>query len=117
MSIPKGKSIIDSRGLYKIKHVENGSIEKYRAKFVAHGFSQRKGIDHDKTFAPITRYTSIRVIMSLTSPSGWPFYQMDIKIMFLNALIDEEVYISHPRGFEVHGQQTRVCQLTKDLYG
>ena len=62
---PKGKSIVTSKWIYKIKHVVDGSVEKYKARFVARGFSQKEGVDYDETFAPIARHTFIRAIISL----------------------------------------------------
>jgi hypothetical protein len=114
---PEGKSMIDSRWLYKVKHATDGNIEKFKAQFVARGFSQKEGVDYEETFAPVARYTSIRFIMSLASVFGWHLYQMDVKTTFLNGLIEEEVYINQPRGFEVHGHETHVCRLKKALYG
>jgi hypothetical protein len=60
---PKSKDVVSSKWLYKIKHVVDGSIEKYKARFVARGFSQKEGIDYEETFAPVARYTSIRTII------------------------------------------------------
>ena len=59
---PEGKSVVSSRWIYKIKHAIDRSIEKYKARLVARGFSQKEGIDYEETFAPIARYTSIRAI-------------------------------------------------------
>jgi hypothetical protein len=56
---PEGNSVVTSKWIYKIKHVVDGSIEKYKEIFVARGFSQIEGVDYDKTFAPVARYTSI----------------------------------------------------------
>jgi hypothetical protein len=56
---PEGKSVVTSKWIYKIKHGDDGSIEKYKERFVARGFSQVEGVDYDETFAPIARYTSI----------------------------------------------------------
>jgi hypothetical protein len=64
---PKNKDVVSSKWLYKIKHVVDGSIEKYKASFVARGFSQKEGIDYEETFAPIVRYTSIRTIIALAA--------------------------------------------------
>ena len=54
---PEGKSVVTSKWIYKINHAEDGRIEKYKAIFVACGFSQKEGIDYEETFAPVARYT------------------------------------------------------------
>ena len=56
---PEGKSVVTYRWLYKIKYVADGNIERYKARFVARGFSQVEGVDYDETFALVARYTSI----------------------------------------------------------
>jgi hypothetical protein len=89
----EGMSIVTSKWIYKIKHVVDGSIEKYKARFVARGFSQIEGVDYDDTFASIARYTSIRSIIALDASMGWKLHQMDVKTTFLNGEIEEEVYI------------------------
>jgi hypothetical protein len=114
---PKGKSVVTSRWLYKLKYVVDGSIEKYKAPFVAQGFSQVEGFDYDETFTLIARYTSIRSVISIATEMGWKIHQMDVKTAFLNGLIQEEVYIEQPLGFEVHGRESHVCKLKKALYG
>ena len=57
---PKYKSVVTSKWIFKANHFADGSIEKYKARFVARGFSQKEGIDYEYIFAPIARYTSIR---------------------------------------------------------
>ena len=64
---PEGNSVVTSKWIYKIKHVVDGSIEKYKARFMARGFSQKEGIDYEETFAPVARYTSIRSVLALTT--------------------------------------------------
>ena len=59
--------MVYSKWIFKIKHVSNGSIEKYKEIFVARGFSHKEGIDYEETFSPVARYTSIRTIMALDS--------------------------------------------------
>eukprot|EP01018_Ginkgo_biloba_P024033 Gb_18988 [translate_table: standard] len=114
---PEGKSVVTSRWLYKIKHAANGSIEKFKARFVSRGFSQIEGVDYEDTFAPVARYTSIRAVIAIAAEMGRKIHQMDVKTAFLNGLIQEEVYIEQPQGFEVHGRDSHVCRLTKALYG
>ena len=114
---PEGKSVVTSKSIYKIKHDADGSIEKYNAIFVAQGFSQKEGIDYEETFAPISRYTSIRSILSLAAVMKWKIHQMDVKTAFLNGVVEEDVYVEQPIGFETHDRESHVCRLKKALYG
>ena len=63
-----------SKWIYKIKHAADGSIEKYKARFVARGFSQKEGIDYEETFALVSRYTSIRLVLSLVAVMKWKIH-------------------------------------------
>jgi hypothetical protein len=56
---PKGKSVVTSKWIFKIKHATDGIVEKHKARFVARVFSQKEGIDYKETFAPVAKYTSI----------------------------------------------------------
>jgi hypothetical protein len=114
---PKEKSVVTSKWVYKIKHAADGRVDKYKARFVARGFSQKEGEDYDETFSTVARYTSIRAIISFAASMGWNLHQMDVKTTFLNGAIEEEVYIEQPQGFEVHPRDTHVCRLKKALYG
>ena len=67
--------MVSSKWIYKIKHVADGSIEKYKARFVARGFSQKEGINYEETFTPVERYASIRTIMALASMMKWSLHQ------------------------------------------
>ena len=112
-----GKLFLDLDWLYKIKHDADGSVEKYKARSAARGFTQKEGIDYDETFALVARYTTIRTIISLAAVFGWKLHQMDVKTTFFNGKIEEEVYIEQPEGFVTHGKKTHVCKLKKALYG
>ena len=90
---PEGKSVVTSKWIYKIKHVADGSIEKYKARFVAPSFSQKEGIDYEENFAPVARYTSIRSVLALAAVMKWKVHQMDVKTAFLNGVVGEEVYV------------------------
>eukprot|EP00253_Pinus_taeda_P004814 PITA_04814 len=71
----------------------------------------------DETFAPVARYSSIRSMLALSAQMGWKIHQMDVKTMFLNGKIKEEVYIKHPEAFETFDRESHVCQLKRALYG
>ena len=68
------KYLVTSKWIHKIKHDVDGSIEKYKAKFVSQGFSQKEGIEYEETFAPVARYTSIRTILALTIVMKWKMH-------------------------------------------
>eukprot|EP00253_Pinus_taeda_P006802 PITA_06802 len=114
---PEGKSMVGSRWTYKVKQVADGSVEKYKARFVARGFSEIEGIDYEETFAPVARYSSIQMILALLAQMGWHIHQMDVKNAFLNRIIEEEVYIEQPKGFEAFSSESHVCRLKRELYG
>jgi hypothetical protein len=114
---PNRKDVVSSRWLFKIKHATDGCIEKYKAIFVAHGFSQKEGIEYKETFVPVARYTSIRTIIALATKMKWKLHQMDVKTTFLNGVIEDEVYIEQPQGFEAEDRMSHVCKLKKAFYG
>ena len=90
---PEGKSVVNSKWLYKIKHVADGSIEKFKARFIARASSQVEGVDYDETFAPVARFSSIKAMISVVAEMGWKIHQMDVKTVFLNGFLQEEVYL------------------------
>ena len=92
----EGKLVVTSRWTCKMKHTANGSVEKFKARFVAWGFSQVEGVNYDETFALVARYTSIRVLISIAVEMGWKIHQMDVKTAFLNGIIQEEIYVEQP---------------------
>jgi hypothetical protein len=71
VSRPKKKYVVSLKWIYKTKHATDGSIEDYKARFVAQGFSQKEGIEYEEKFSPIERYTSIKTILSLAAMMKW----------------------------------------------
>ena len=69
-------------------HEVDGSIEKYKSRFVARVFSQKEGVDYDETFSPMVQYTSIILIISVALGMEWNLHQMDVKTTFLNGIIE-----------------------------
>ena len=105
---PREKSMVSSKWIFKTKHSVDGSIEKYKERFVAQGFSQKEGIDYEEYFSPNARYTSIQTILALETKMKWKLHQMDVKTVFMNGMIEEEVYIEQPQGFELHYKKNHV---------
>jgi hypothetical protein len=71
---PKEKLVVSSKWIYKIKHAANGSVENFKERFVARGFTQKEGIEYEETFSLVARYTSIQAIISLASVLGWKLH-------------------------------------------
>jgi len=102
VSRPADKSLVGLRWIFKVKQAGDRSIEKYKATYVAKGYSQVEGNDYDETFSPVARYSSIRSILALVAQMRWNIHQMDVKTTFLNGFIEEEVYIEQPEGLEAY---------------
>ena len=113
---PKNRKIISCKWVYKIKQNADGSVARYKARLVAQGFSQVERVDNTETFAPVTRFTSFRVVLALAAKNGWHLEQTDVSNAFLNIKIEEELYMAQPRGFESPGPR-KVCKILKGLYG
>ena len=77
------KTVVTSKWLYKIKHGFNGTAEKFKARFVAHGFSPKEGIDYADIFSPVVHYTTVQSIIALAATQGRSLHQMDVKTAFL----------------------------------
>jgi hypothetical protein len=69
---------------------------------VARGFSQIEGIYYEETFSHVARYTLIRNTLAIAAVMKWKIHQMDMKTNFLNGVVEEEVYVEKPQGFETH---------------
>jgi hypothetical protein len=88
-----------------------------KAHLVAQGFSQVEGLDFGETFAPVARLDTIRILLAFAAYKGFKLYQIDVKSTFLNCVIQEEVYVRQPPGFENPKYPDRVYKLSKVLYG
>ena len=109
------KSAVGCKWIYKIKTRSDGSIESYKARFVAKGFTQEYGIDYEETFTLVARISSVRALLVVATASKWDLFQMNVKNAFLNGDLSEEVYMQSPPGLSV--ESNKVCYLQRALYG
>jgi transposase InsO family protein len=117
--LPAGRQAIGSRWVLKIKRKADGTVDKYKARLVAKGYAQKAGIDYDETFAPVAKFTSIRMLLALAARYDLEIHQMDVRTAFLNGDLDVDIYMEQPEGYSTiaRGEQRLVCKLQKALYG
>lgn len=117
VNLPPGRKAIGCRWVYKIKKNEKGETTRLKSRLVAQGFSQVPGIDYQDTFAPVVRSASLKTALAIFISLGWIAWTMDVVSAFLNGDLTEEIFMKQPPGFTVNGQEDRVLQILKSLYG
>jgi hypothetical protein len=112
---PKGANIISGKWVFKIKLLKDGSIARYKARFVCRGFEQQYGVDYVLTYAPVASHKSIRMILALGAQYSLKLKQIDFETAFLNAPLEEVIYVAQPPGYD--DSTGMVCRLNRALYG
>ena len=117
VDVPRGKTPIGTRWVYKCKRDDKGVVTRNKARLVVQGCAQREGYDYNETFAPVARIEAIRLFLAYASFKGIKVYQLDVKSAFLYGEVKEEVYVHQPPGFEDPNYPRRAYRLDKALYG
>jgi len=109
---PHDRNIVGCRWLFRKK--QDG---RFKVRLVAKGYSQEPGIDFHETFAPVAKFTSLRILLALVPENNWELHSMDVKTAFLHGMREEELYMELPEGVMEEAKGDTVCRLVKAIYG
>lgn len=113
--VPRTGSVhpITCKWVYKLKRKAAGSIDRFKARLVARGFSQKYGEDFEETFSPVAKMTSVQILISLAASQGWKLWQLDVKNAFLYGELDKHIYMEQPLGYISKTHPDFVCKLKR----
>ena len=117
VELPKDRKIVGCKWVYKLKKGVDDAEDRYKARLVMKGFSQKADIDFHEIFSPVVKIVSIRIVLALVSLLDLELQQLDVKTAFLHGYLDEEIYMEKPEVFVQNRNKKFVCRLKKTLYG
>jgi hypothetical protein len=113
-SLPTGTNVIPVKWVFKIKTDQTGAVAKYKARITPKGFKQKHGVDYFEVYANTGKYKTLRLALGISARRDMELRQLDVPQAFIQADLDEDVYMEMPEGFSQPGM---VCHLKKSLYG
>jgi hypothetical protein len=114
---PQGSNIVTGKWVFTHKLRADGTLNRYKARWVLQGFTQRPGVDYDETFSPDVKSATVRTVLATAVSRDWPIQQLDVKNAFLHGTLSETVFCCQPTGFADPAHPDLVCRLRKSLYG
>jgi hypothetical protein len=114
---PHGVNVIDTKWVLKNKKGEDNEVVRNKTHLVAQGYCQVEGQDFGKIFAPVTCLDGIMILLAFATFKGFKLYQMDMKSVFINSVMQEEVFVKQPPGFENPKYPSRIYKVSIALYG
>ncbi|CAI7908509.1 unnamed protein product [Closterium sp. NIES-54] len=114
VELPEGRKAITSKWLFKIKSDADGKIERYKSRLVAKGYQQNEKVDYKELFASVVKPTTLRTLLAGAAIKRWVVKQMDVTTAFFNGVLEEEIFMAQPEGFD--DGSGRVLRLKKALY-
>ncbi|KAF7572242.1 hypothetical protein PtrM4_097420 [Pyrenophora tritici-repentis] len=112
---PKDANMVDSKWVFTVKTNLDGTVERFKARLVARGFTQVHGTDYNETFAPTVRMDTLRLFMATVAAENLECFHFDIKNAFTESHLKEEIFLKQPQGVEV--KKGYVLKVLRSLYG
>lgn len=112
-TLPPDRTAIKSRWVFTVKPGVRGATPRYKARLVAKGYSEWPGIDYDETFAPVTKQTTLRTVLSFVAALNLEMCQLNIKTAFLYGEL--KIYLEQPEGYISVESKNLVCRLRKEM--
>ncbi|SGY70301.1 BQ5605_C004g03135 [Microbotryum silenes-dioicae] len=112
--LPSGEILLRSGWVFRTKQNQHGDITDHKARLVAHGCSQRPGLDFEKNYAPVVKFTSICALIALAAANGYHVHQANVNKAYLHGKLDKPLYMRVPQGINLPG---KILKLSKSIYG
>jgi hypothetical protein len=112
-----GANVVTNKLIFKNKFKADRTLERYKVRWVLHGFMQHPIVDYDETFSPIVKPMMVHTVLSLALSWDWLVHQPNVKNAFLHGMLTEMVYCTQPTRFFDPAQPDSVCRLNNSLHG
>ncbi|CAI7781328.1 unnamed protein product [Closterium sp. NIES-54] len=115
IEVARNKTVLTGKWVFRVKTKADGTTDKFKARWVVRGFDQEQGQDFTETFAPVSRHTSLRILLAIAAMNRKKLRQIDVANAFVYAPVDTKIFVELPHGSNAGPNQ--ICQLEKSLYG
>ena len=118
-SVPRGSNLMNCHYVFDVKRLRDATVEKFKARLVADGNTQKYGVDYDRIFATVVKTSTIRLALIIAAARDFNLTQIDIRQAYLQAELPEKLYMRVPPGIPQFNEKREplVCRLNRTLYG